>query len=48
MYSPKDIIHSENISINNDNNEENSKRNVKEYNRLFIVKLYMINIWLVW
>ena len=45
MYSPKDIIHSENISINN---EENSKRNVKEYNRLFIVKLYMINIWLVW
>jgi len=44
MYSPKDIIHSENISINN---EENSKRNVKEYNRLFIVKLYMINIWLV-
>ena len=44
MCSPKDIIHSKNISINNDNNEENSKRNVKEYNRLFIVKLYMINI----
>lgn len=44
MCSPKDIIHSENANNNNDNNEENSKRNMKEYNRLFIVKLYMINI----
>ena len=48
MCSPKYIIHSENINNNNDNNEENSKRNTKGYNRLFIVKFYMINIWLVW
>lgn len=40
MCSPKDIIQSENISNNNDNKEENSKRNIKEYNVIYCETLY--------